>query len=229
MKITIICPIYHPDITVLNNLKNRLNKQNFDGLSIQKIFIDGTGGLARTYNSGISKSKGEIIITLHQDCVPKEKKFIKKLIEPFKEKKVVMVTAKIRDFETKKDYFSFPPDGKATAYRKKILKKVGFFDDKTFFTGGEDVDIYLKMKKFGRIINVNTVVEHVHGGYLGNKTFEKRKQNGNINGCLFKKWGVKNPFWWKAIIMCFLYPFSYGKQFLHAFKIGKQDYMRKNE
>jgi hypothetical protein len=228
MKVILICPIYKPNIKLLNNLKNKLNKQDLRELSLQKLFIDGTKGLARTYNFGVKKSKGEIIITIHQDCIPKEKDFIKKLVKPFEEESVVITTAKIRDYETKKEYFPFPPDGKAAAYRKEILKKVGFFDDKTFLTGGEDVDIYLRMRRFGKVKNVNTLVEHVHPGYFGNITIEKRKQNGSINGCLFRKWGIKNPFWWKAIIMCFLHPFSYGKEFLLAFFTKKQTYRRKD-
>jgi len=228
MKATLICPIYKPNTKLLNNLKNKLNKQDLRGLSLQKIFIDGSNGLAQAYNSGIKKSNGEIIITLHQDCIPEEKDFIKKLVKPFEEKSVVIATAKIKDYETKKEYFPFPPDGKATAYRKEILKKTGFFDDKAFFTGGEDVDIYLKMRKFGKARNVNTIAEHMHPGYFGNKTVEKRKQNGSINGCLFRRWGIRNPFWWKAILMCFSHPFSYGKEFLSAFFYKKQTYRRKD-
>ncbi len=228
MKVTLICPLYKSNKKLLNSLKNKLNKQNLKGISFQKLFIDGKKGLAKTYNYGIKKSKGDIIITLHQDCIPKERNFIKKLIKPFEEENIVITTAKIKDYDTKKEYFPYPPDGKATAYRKSILKKIGSFDYKTFLTGGEDVDIYLKMKKFGKARNVNTLVEHIHPNYFGNITLEKKRQNGSINGCLFRKWGIKNPFWLKAIIMCFLYPFSYGKEFLIAFFTKKQKYRRKD-
>ncbi|MCL6500884.1 MAG: glycosyltransferase [Candidatus Pacearchaeota archaeon] len=228
MKVTLICPLYKPNTKILNKLKEKLNQQNLEEIPLQKLFIDGKGGLAKAYNQGIKKAKGEIIITLHQDCIPKDKNFIKKMVAPFKEKNVVIATAKIKDYDTKKEYFPFPPDGKATAYRKEILKKVGFFDDKTFLTGGEDVDAYLKIRKFGELENVNTLVEHIHPGYFGNVTVEKRRQNGSINGCLFRKWGLKNPFWLKALVSCFFYPSSYGKEFLRAFFIKKQVYRRKS-
>ncbi len=223
-EISIIIPLYKPKKEIYSRLKDYL-KQNAEGIEI--IEIQGTKGLSNAYNEGIKKSKGDIIITLHQDCIPLEKDSIKKLIKPFKNKEVVLTYSWIMEEDVRKKYYPFAPDGKFNAFRKSILEKVGFFDEKTFFTGGEDVDLWLKLKKRGKIIKVNTGLLHMHPNYKGNKTIEKKKQNGSINGALFRRWGIKNPKWFKALILCFMYPFSYGKEFWKAFFKGKQEYRRK--
>ncbi len=220
---TVIIPEYKPDKKILGKLKNYLKKNR----SITIIELEGTGGLAKTYNKGMKMAKTEIVITLHQDCLPLEKRAIEKLIEPFKDKETVMTYSWIKDIETGKRYYPCPPDGKFVAYRKSALEKVKYFDEETFFTGGEDVDLYLKMKNRGKIVEVDTGIVHQHIGYLGNKTIEKRRQNGSINGCLNRVWGVKNPFWWKAIIMSLRYPSTYGINFIRAFVNKKQNYRRK--
>lgn len=190
------------------------------------MIIDGKFGLANAYNQGIKKARGDIIVTIHSDCLPLEKEAITKLINPFKKPEVVLTYAWVVEEDVKKEYYPNPPDGKLNAFRKDALLKVGLFDEKTFFTGGEDVDIWLKLKKIGKILKVNTGVLHSHPNYRGNKTIEKRKQNGSINGCLFKIYGIKNPKWLKAIVMCIIYPKTYGRYFIKAFMTKKQDYRR---
>jgi GT2 family glycosyltransferase len=220
--VSVLIPEYKPDKKILMHLKSYLKSKK----NIKIIELEGIGGLAKTYNKGIRMAKTDIIITIHQDCLPLEKDAIEKLIEPFNDKNIVMTYSWIKDMETGKKYYPCPPDGKFVAYRKSALEKVGFFDEKTFFTGGEDVDLYLKMKKIGKIVEVDTGIIHQHIGYLGNKTVEKRRQNGSINGCLNRVWGIKNPFWWKAIIMSIRYPATYGINFVRAFINKKQDYRR---
>lgn len=222
VMVEIIIPEYKPNKKLLGELIRFLKKNK----EIKITELEGMGGLAKTYNRGMKAAKSEIVITVHQDCLPLEKHAISKLLKPFEDAKTVMAYSWILDQETNKKYFPHPPDGKFVAYRKSALKKVNYFNENTFFTGGEDVDLYLKMKKVGKIVEVDTGIVHKHIGYLGNKTIEKRKQNGSINGCLTRVWGIKNPFWWKAIIMSFRYPSTYGKYFVKAFISKKQDYRR---
>ncbi len=225
IKVSIIIPVYNPNKILLNKLLNFLKKNVKNDTEI--LVINGKNGLANAYNKGIKKSKGEIVITIHSDCLPLEKDGINKLITPILEnEKIVLTNGLLYDRWSNKKFFPEIPDGKFTAYRKSSLKEVGFFNEKIFFTGGEDVDIYLKLKKIGRCVNVNTPILHDHPYYFGNKTIEKRKQNGSINGCLFRIWGFKNPKWFKALILCFLYPLTYGKYFLKGFIKKKQDYRR---
>lgn len=47
MKATLVCPLYKPNTKLLNNLKNKLNKQDVKGVFLQKVFVDGRDGLAR--------------------------------------------------------------------------------------------------------------------------------------------------------------------------------------
>lgn len=226
-KLSIIIPLYNSKKEILKKVKEKIKKEKKKNPSVEVIFIKGSKGLANAYNRGIKKSKGEIIITIHQDCIPLEENSIEKLIKPFENLDVVMTYSWVLDDETKRKYYPYPPDGKFVAYRKKALKKVNLFDEKHFFSGGEDVDIFIKLKKIGKIISVNTGIIHIHEGYLGNINIEKKKQNGSINGALFRIWGIKNPKWLKSLILCFIYPASYGKYFIQAFVNKKQDYRRK--
>ncbi len=222
--VSIIIPKYKPKKEIFDKLKRYLKK---NAKNVEVIEIEGINGLANTYNKGITKAKGNIIITLHQDCIPLEKKSIDKLIKPFEDKEVVLAYSWVMEEDKKEKYYPESPDGKFTAYRKSALKKVGLFDSKIFFTGGEDVDIWLKLKKIGKIVKVRTGVLHIHPNYKGNKTIEKKRQNGSINGALFRVWGIKNPKWLKSLIMCLIYPTSYGKYFIKAFFKRKQEYRRR--
>jgi GT2 family glycosyltransferase len=223
-KISIIIPKYKPKKEIFNKLKKYL-KKNARGIEV--LEIEGLNGLANAYNEGIKKSQGEIIITIHQDCIPLEKDSIEKLIASFENKNVVAAYSWIMEEDKKEKYYPFAPDGKFTAFRKSALKKVKLFNEKIYFTGGEDVDLWLKLKKIGKVVKANTGLLHIHPNYKGNRTIEKRKQNGSINGALCRKWGIKNPKWFKAIISSIIYPTSYGKEFVISFFIGKQTYRRK--
>ncbi|MBN2546817.1 MAG: glycosyltransferase family 2 protein [Spirochaetes bacterium] len=223
-NISIVIPSYKPNRKYLNRLLKYLKKSKPEKTEI--LIIDGKNGLANAYNEGIKKARAEIIVTIHTDCLPMDKNALQKLINPFKDKKVVLTYAWIKEEDRKDRYYPEIPDGKFNAFRKSALKKVGLFDGKTFYTGGEDVDIWLKLKKIGKIVKINTGVLHSHLNYRGNKTLEKRKQNGSINGTLFRIWGVKNPKWLRALIMCLRYPTSYGKEFIKAFIKSKQNYRR---
>jgi GT2 family glycosyltransferase len=226
-KISIIIPTYKLNEKLFNKLKKYLNTCSKD---YEIIIVDGKNGLANAYNNGINMAGGDILITIHQDCIPCENDSIDKLISPLiSDPKVIMSYSKIFDYETKRNYYPTPPDGKFVAYRKTSLKKIGMFDEKSFFSGGEDVDIFLKLKKVGKIAKVDTTAIHYHKGYLGNKTVEKRKQNGNINGALFRIWGIQNPKWFFALLFCLRYPKTYGKYFIHAFIAKKQEYRRKSK
>lgn len=223
--VSIIIPVYKPKKELLAKAIKAIKKQKTD-FKYEIIISEGEKGLSKAYNEGIKKSKGEIIVTLHSDCIPLENKWLQKMVDPFKDPNIVLAFGKVKEKYDNRIYYPHPPDGKSTAFRKSSLEKVKLFDEKTFFSGGEDVDIWLKLKKIGKMVKVDTSVLHCHKGYLGNVTVEKRKQNGSINGALFRIWGVKNPRWLKAIILCFIYPTSYGYNFLKAFVYKKQFYRR---
>jgi len=70
---------------------------------VEVVEIEGINGLANTYNKGITKAKGKIIITLHQDCIPLEKKSIDKLIKPFENKEVVLAYSWVMEEDKKKN------------------------------------------------------------------------------------------------------------------------------
>jgi cellulose synthase/poly-beta-1,6-N-acetylglucosamine synthase-like glycosyltransferase len=114
-------------------------------------------GLAGSLNKGIKNSKGEIIVTLLEDCVPKDSKWLSSLVGKFKDPSVVAVASKVKnDIKLFKKFdpivkdmaqdgveiYSPRLDEKGCAYMKKALKKIGFFDSVHFKTAGEDWDTY---------------------------------------------------------------------------------------
>ena len=54
---------------------------------------------ARSMNTGIKKSKGDIIVTLSQDCVHEDKFWLEKLIKPLENKEVVATVSDLHIIE----------------------------------------------------------------------------------------------------------------------------------
>lgn len=144
-------------------------------------------GLAKSMNRGIRESNGEIIITLHDDCVPLSNDWITKLVGTFdQDPKVGIATSDfVIDFKnlsiadklfsfayflgddkgiTKKTGIEDIPtiSDKADAYKRDVLFKVSLFDE-SFRIGGEDMDLSKKVKALGyRIVRNNACkVEHI--------------------------------------------------------------------
>lgn len=145
-------------------------------------------GLAASVNRGIRNSKGEVIVTLVDDCVPQSDKWLSNLIKHFSDEKVVAVSSRIYEYPPE-IWESLPKigkelywdakgltsekiskrikkgilDEKSSAYRKSALEKVGLFDNVHFKTAGEDMDMNIKMSSVGKIIpQVESYVTHIH-------------------------------------------------------------------
>ena len=73
--VTIIIPIYNPDKEIIKKVDDAIKNQEYKGkitvLKLQK------GGFGATFNYGLKKAKTEIVISLHQDCVPSSKTGLK--------------------------------------------------------------------------------------------------------------------------------------------------------
>jgi len=223
MNVSLVIPIYNPDRKMLKKIISSIKKQDFDG-KLEIIQVEKKMGLAESMNYGIKKAKFEIIVTLHQDCMPSSNEWLKKLIGPLKKKEVVACCSDVYDSEHKKIYTP-KLDEKGCAYKKASLIKVGLFDNNIFLNSGEDFDMYMKLRKIGKIAYPHSVVEHYHPGYLSARGY-KRLQNANTWGCLFRIYGFSLPGWWKPLIKANIFNPSYFYWFWRGFLLRKQDFKR---
>ncbi|MEK6855962.1 MAG: glycosyltransferase [Nanoarchaeota archaeon] len=211
--VSIVMPLFKPNPKIMNKIMDSLNNQNFKG-KIEILKMDGSIGMVKAVNLGIKKSKYPIIITLHQDCVPESKSWINSLIEPFKDKEVV---ATVSDVEMPKEIWNnfdiisrvlsvkeqkvITPlmDEKGCAYKKSVLKKLGYFDEENFRTAGEDYDMAIKLLRVGVISYPHTKIIHYHY-YTWKKRLRKEFQLSNAFGALVRLYGVKMPKWYFGLI-----------------------------
>jgi len=223
LNVTIIVPTYKPDKDLLNKVLESIKNQKYTG-DVEIIKIDNKWGLAKTINYGISISKHPIIVSVHQDCIPASHNWLSDLIRPLEDQNVVACVSDVIDIETNKIYTPLL-DEKGCAYRKSSLKQIGCFDEKTFLNSGEDMDLYMKLKKIGKIMYPHSIVNHHHPGYLSASGY-KKLQNANTNGCLLRVHGVRFPGWWKGIILANIFNLKYFYWFWRGFILGRQDFKR---
>ena len=223
--VSIIMPIYKPDKERLKEIDAAIKAQEFDG-DIEVIKVDECAGLAAQMNIGIKKAKYDIVVTLHQDCVPIGEKWLDMLVKPLERTDVVACTSDVLDVETGTSYTPLL-DEKGCAYKRKALEKAGYFDEKTFANSGEDMDLYLKLKKLGNIAYPHSVVQHFHPGYLNPKG-EKSIQNANTLGALFRVHGFRLPGWWKGLLKAtiFFFQIEYSYWFWRGFFKKRQDWRK---
>jgi len=170
MKVSVIVPTYNdlkflkkslPKILLQSVLvdyevivvNDGSGKQTEDYLNtIEGIFTINLGnnhGVCHARNLGIALATGEIIVNMDADCLP-TKDWLKELIEPFKDKKVGVVSS----------YGAF--GGTSTAFRKTILDKVGCYDEE-FVYYREDTDITFRIIEAGyEFKRIPKNFEHLH-------------------------------------------------------------------
>ena len=85
-KVSIVIPVYKPDRDVFSKVKEMIKKQTIKS-EIVEVWNNPE---AVSMNKGIKKAKGDIVITLAQDCVPHDEHWLEKLIEPLKNKDVAV-------------------------------------------------------------------------------------------------------------------------------------------
>src|SRR3989338_4024143 len=133
-------------------------------------------GLAGSLNKGISLAKTEYVITLHQDCVPVGTAWLSELMKPFEDPKVVLSASQQqlpkeiwKQFSFWHKIFAVPElemqktiHERATAYKTSVVEECELFDNKTFLTAGEDSDLFMKMRAYGKFVVSSAVVSHVH-------------------------------------------------------------------
>lgn len=256
-KISIIIPVYNAQSTVLSTLKSLATQQKLiyeiiivnDGstdkslsiietyfkkhfIEIQKKIINHpkSVGLSSSYNDGILKSTGDLIITLHSDIIIK-KNALSLLITPFNKKEVVASYHQVIHplkiwkkynfwqktfFDRQLKHLQSGMDGKFDCYRRKELIKIGLFDNKNFFRAGEDGDIFLKLKKIGQVVATKATIIHLHNqepAFNYQKIIYKQAQYSEAQGALLKKYGILNikhfvhTFFREILILMLIFPY----------------------
>ncbi|MEK6800866.1 MAG: glycosyltransferase family 2 protein, partial [Nanoarchaeota archaeon] len=226
--------IYNSDKKVLARVIKNVKEQKFDG-KFELLLIDKKLGFSTQMNIGMKKSKYEIVVMLPQDCIPADKYWLKKLVYPLKDKRVIASVSKVQLPDEIWDNFSLLTkaimikeagtitptlDGKGSAYRKKIMKSIDWFDEKNFRTAGEDYDAYIKIKDLGKIAYPNAKVIHYHSTNFKNR-LRKNYQYANGYGALVRIHGIRMTRWYVGIIKAMpligiiiyglSYPFSKGR------------------
>jgi len=145
------------------------------------------GGVSRVRNHGIALARGELILMLDDDCEAKED-WIKSLVAYMKKHPEVAaaggtILAKSPQTFTQR-YIDFKnllrrpvraANGEIIAlitanacFRKNIIDKVGGFREELSYSGGEDLDLSYRCRKFGTLSYCEeAIVYHYHRHSVG--------------------------------------------------------------
>jgi len=148
---------------------------------LKVVFNQKNLGFAKAVNQGVKAAKGEIVVLLNNDVVPKED-FLKPLVKDFEEEKVFAVSLNepqwswakgkwIKGFvehevgpKTEKPHLSFWANGGSGAFRKSIWLKLGGLDEIFAPFYWEDIDLSYRAWKRGYKIlwEPQSIVHHQH-------------------------------------------------------------------
>lgn len=143
-------------------------------------------GPAAARNLGASKASGDIILFTDADCVP-DKKWVERMLEPFKDKNVAGVQGAYRTRQKSlvarfsqaeiEDRYKRMKRGDsidfigtyAAGYRRSIFKSFGGFDESFPKASGEDPELSFRVAEKGHklIFNPSAIVYHIHPDSLG--------------------------------------------------------------
>jgi len=237
MNVSIVIPVYNGKDTLPEVLK-KAKKQDVKGKFEIIVIDDGKKsvkeiakkykvryyknkenlGLAGSMNQGIKKAKYEIIVSLHQDCIPENNKWLSRLIKPLEKNEIVATTSAVYLAKENWERFDFwhkvlpiqelgvthpELDEKGCAYKKNILEKIKGFNIENFRTSGEDRDLYKKLQKHGKVVRCECKVIHLHTNYREGFTNQVKKEAQYAEGHgvnLRLNFDAKDSFYWKIII-----------------------------
>lgn len=233
-KVTVIIPLHNGQSTIADTLscvfaqKTKIDQLIIiddnscdESLKIVKNVIHGKNikatiiknkhniGLANSYNLGIKKVEGNLIVTIHQDVIF-DNEALGMLIRPFKDKTVVASSHIVAHPQKVWNEYNFWQkalfsrllnneysgiDGKFDCFKKEALDIIGGFDGITFLKAGEDGDIVHRLKKIGSIAKTNARIIHIHGkdkNFTILKYIYKHAQYAQAQGAMLRKFGVSD-------------------------------------
>tara|TARA_B100000315_G_C14545819_1_gene573171 strand:- start:387 stop:1244 length:858 start_codon:yes stop_codon:yes gene_type:complete len=153
----------------LNKVLEAMQNQDFSGtyeiIVVDDGSIDNTPTVASRYpvrflsqehkgpaaarNLGIKKSQYPIIVVMDDDCLP-EQQWLSNLLDGFKGDNIGIVSSF--------SYFG----GTSTAYLKKAITSVGYFDEKFPFEYREDTDLVFRIQDKGYKVKVVQNAKFIH-------------------------------------------------------------------
>jgi glycosyltransferase involved in cell wall biosynthesis len=172
-------------------------------------------GVGSSYNAGVKRSKSKFVVFLHSDSCPATTKEMTKLITPLLNSRNVVASyptavvprsvwetynfwQKYRFTRLLGKEIGF--NGKFDCIRRDVFMRVGGFDEQRFARdesiGGEDADLYLRLRKEGELVLSEAEVIHYH--YLGSHYtlldhFKTRKMLARTYGRLLRVQGKSLP------------------------------------
>lgn len=202
-------------IIVINDHSNDSSKELIEkyakqgAYSVHVVNHDASQGLAAGYNEGAKLAKTEYILLMHQDIVLTAPDSFARILKPFENPNVVTsYPVLLHPYEVWKDYSFWQQclfsrfvgkkipmlTGKFDCFSSGFLKEVGYFDNKTYRTAGEDSDLKIKIRRKHREA-VDSGVEVIHLQYaekdFGLKKFIKKEaQLAEAQGVVLRKYGV---------------------------------------
>lgn len=229
--VSIVMPLHNPNKDIMDKIKKVIRKQSYKG-RIKIIEVNENLGLADSINYGIKKAKTELIVVLEQDCIPTSNSWLSNLVKPLEKGYICSVSknelpcnlwknfgllAKLMSIKEQREITPLM-DNKAVAFKKSTIVKLRMFNGKQFKTAGEDFDMYIKMKRIGKIAYPDAKILHWHI-HTGKNRFKKELQLSNGFGALVRIYGSEMPDWWKGFFksipilgwLAFLANFSYLK------------------
>jgi len=163
--ISVVIPAYNSEKTIASTIKALL-KQNYPKNKYEIIVVDDGStdktievaskfpikiiklkhkGPANARNVGAKRSKGSIILFTDADCVP-DKNWIRNMVEPFKDSKIVGVSGTYKTLNSDKLIARFA--GYEIEHRHQKMKKQRYVDFIGTFSAGYRRNIFLKFKGF---------------------------------------------------------------------------------
>ena len=211
--------------------KSRINDfaKKARNMRTRTIKVDSRLSFAESMNVGLKNSRYENVVVIQQDCIPPSNKWLRNLIEPLNQNNVVATTSKViypdelwnsMSLFTKsimlneKGTITPGLDEKACGYKKDVFGSIGFFNEKEFRTAGEDYDLYIKLKKIGKIVYPDASVFHLHPTTFSQR-LRKSYQYANGYGALTRIHRTNMILWYVGIIKALpvigliTYPLSY--------------------
>ena len=186
-------------------------------------------GTAIATNSGISRSKGDIIFFTGDDCIP-EKNWVAQLVDGFINETIGAVGGKVESFQTITPIQQFIEESGvldqekfvkrntmitgSAAYRRDILTEIDGLDN--HLNACIDLDISIKTQLLGYKLNYipNTIVYHDHPTTVKGLFFQQyRNAIGYVR--LHRKYGQKynlafytSLYWGRILLILLCYPFT---------------------
>ncbi len=233
MKVSVVMPLRNAAHTVAGTLRSLVQQNTAihelivvddastdESVSVVRSVLDGTQlpfvlvqhakslGLAQSYNDGISRSSGDLIVTLHSDVVIQGAGALEQLVGPFLLNDKVLATYHYVDhpLELWKTYNFWQKcffarqlgvrqrglDGKFDCFRRTALEAAGMFDGQTFRRAGEDGDIVRKLLTRGEVLGTDAGILHLHSRdphFSMQHIIYKHAQYAESQGAIYRRYG----------------------------------------